>query len=243
VESAAYIDPGHRVVSVGDDGRLLAWSPDTGEVSALYSRPLPLTALEVLKRNDQVVVQDVAGSIWDVSPSKAVRQVRNSDGATVTVLRASADGRLVATGTDNGTVVIYDAINWTTIETTKVGGSVRQIMFDPKDRDLIIASENGRVRVVALGAARTLLWHDIPMAVRNVAYGPDGETLAFVCADGGAWFYDIRTDTWAYTRDHSSDTFSGAFSPDGALFASSDRRGTVTIRDVAATFAAATNQH
>lgn len=39
--------------------------------------------------------------------------------------------------------------------------------------------------------------------------------------------------------DFGETTFSGAFSPDGTLFASSDLQGTVTVRDVAATFATA----
>jgi hypothetical protein len=60
-----------------------------------------------------------------------------------------------------------------------------------------------------------------------------------VCADGGAWFYAVRDDAWVYARDHTADTTTGAFSPDGKWFASSDRRGNVTLRDVVATFAAA----
>jgi eukaryotic-like serine/threonine-protein kinase len=236
VRSARYIDSGRRVVSCGDDGRLLVWSPDSNEVSVRFSRPLPLKALEVLRHNEHVVVQDAAGSIWDVAPSGQALRVRTGDGSTVTLLRASPDGRMLATGTHGGLVVVYDTISWVPVVTAKVDGSVRQITFDPGNRDLIVASEDRRVRAIALSAARTLPWHDVPMMARNVVYGPDGETIAFVCGDGGTWFYDIRSNTWAYTRDHASETFTGAFSPDGALFVSADARGIVTLRDVPATF-------
>ncbi|HEY0484582.1 MAG TPA: serine/threonine-protein kinase [Kofleriaceae bacterium] len=247
VNGAAFVDAGRRVVSIGGDGRLLAWSPEASRApggaaaaaTEVFRRPLPLTVLEVLRPGDHLLVQDAAGSIWDVAPGGEARQVRRGDGASVTVLRASPDGRMVATGTDKGNVVVYDARTWDTVVTTRVGGGVRQLRFDPRGRELIVLSENARVRAVALDRARTLPWTDITLPARNVAYAPDGEILAFVCTDGGTWFYDIRRDLWAYTLDHSSDTFSPAFSPDGTLLASSDRRGTVTVRDVAATLSAA----
>ena len=239
LHGAAHVDGGRRVVSIGDDGRLLAWSPDGTGSTVLFTRPAALTALEVLRPGDHMIVQDAAGSIWDVAPDGQARQVRKADGASVTMLRASLDGRLVATGTNKGSVVVYDTTRWAIVATAEVGHGVRQLRFDPQDRDLIIVSENAHVRAVALGAARTLPWHDIAMPARNVAYAPDGETLAFVCTDGGTWFYDVRRDRWAYTLDHSSDTFSPVFSPDGTQFASSDRRGTITVRDVAATLAQA----
>jgi WD40 repeat protein len=241
VRSARYVDSDRRVASVGDDGRLLIWSPSSGEVTSLFSRPTPLMSLVVLDHNGHLVVQDAEGSIWEVSPAKDVRLVRKGEGSVAT-LRPSTNGRMLAVGPDKGIVVVYDTTNWTPIVSAKVGGPVRQIMFDPRDRDLVIASEDGRVRAVALTTSRRLRWHDIDMVVRNFAYGPDGESLVFVGADGGSWFYDIRNDKWAYTQDHLSTTIAGALSPDGALFASSDRSGIVVVRDVTATLAAVHQQ-
>jgi WD40 repeat protein len=125
-------------------------------------------------------------------------------------------------------------------------GSIRKIAFDPLDRDLLIAREAGHtqfghVQLVALGMQRAVPWHDVAASVRDVAYAPDGETIGFVCADGGTWLYAVRGDTWAYTRDHDTDVFTGKFSPDGSLFATTDRRGVVVVRNVAATLAAAAN--
>jgi WD40 repeat protein len=75
--------------------------------------------------------------------------------------------------------------------------------------------------------------------VRDVAYAPDGETIGFVCSDGGTWLYSTRGDRWVYVRDHNTDTLVARFSPDGRRFASSDRQGVVIVRDVESTFAAA----
>src|SRR5262249_17024726 len=138
-----------------------------------------------------------------------------------------------------GNVAVYDTSDWSVLLATTVDGGIYRIAFDPKARDLLIASEGGHVRAEALDTRRTLPWRDVPAAARDVAYGPDGETIGFVWAGGGAWFYAVRDDAWVYVRDHFSSATSGAFSPDGKWFATSDRRGNVTLRDVAATFAAA----
>jgi eukaryotic-like serine/threonine-protein kinase len=241
VEEADYIEHGRRIVSSGDDGRLLAWSPGGVDVTVLFKHSSPLTGLEVLKHNDHVVVKDTKGSIWDVSLHGEIKQVRYADASAVTVLRASSNGSLVAAGTDAGIVVVYDTSDWHVVQAIKAGGSIRQIQFDPMGRDLLIASEaghtqSGHVQLVALGRQRTLPWHEVSAAVRDVAYAPDGETMGFVCADGGAWLYSARSDLWVYTRDHEADTSIALFSPDGKSLVSADRQGRVVARDVATTF-------
>jgi WD40 repeat protein len=247
VEDAAYVEQGRRIVSVGDDGRLLAWSPEGTDVSILFEHASPLTGVEALRRNDHAVIKDAEGTIWDISLGGETRKVRDADGSAVTLMRASADGNYVATGTETGVVTVYETSSWHVIKTVKTGGSIRQIAFDPMNRDLLIASEAGHtqfghVQLVELDAQRAFRWHDVAAEVRDVAYAPDGETIGFVCKDGGTWLYAPRRDIWAYTRDHDADVSTGKFSPDGRLFATTDRRGIVVVRDVASTLAAAANR-
>jgi WD40 repeat protein len=246
VEDADYIEHGRRIVSVGDDGRLLAWSPDGTDMSVLFEHTSPLTGVVALAGKDHVVIKDAEGSVWDVSLDGKTRRVRAADGVDASRLRASTDGRYVATGTDTGLVTVYDTSTWRVIKTITAGGSIRQIQFDPLNRDLLVASEAGHgefghVEIVTLEVQRAFHWRTVAAAVRDVAYTPDGEMIGFVCADGGAWLYSISRDIWAYTRDHNTDTFTGRFSPDGRRFVSSDRRGVVVVRDVQATLAAASN--
>src|SRR5262249_24360288 len=161
------------IVSVGDDGRLLAWSPDGSDVSVLFRHASPLTGVVALPRNHHVVIKDAEGSVWDVSLDGETRKVRDADGATVTVLRASADGAYVATGTDTGMVVVYESSSWRVIKTVTAEGNIRRIQFDPMNRDLLIASEAGHtqfghVQIVALGLQRALRWRTFAAAVRDV---------------------------------------------------------------------------
>jgi WD40 repeat protein len=237
IGEADYTGHGDRIVSVGDDGRLLAWSPEGADMSVLFTHSSPLTRLEVLGYNEHIVVKDTKGGVWDISPDRSIRQVRGADGTMITILRASLDGRYVGIGTDRGEVVIYDTASWRVIRTANAAGRIQHIRFDPRNRDVAVLSEGGtsqfgHVQVMSLDMRRTLHWRDMTMAARDIAYSPDGEVLGFVCRDGGAWLYSMHDDAWVYVQDHQTNTSVGVFSPDGHFFASADRRGVVVIRDV-----------
>jgi WD40 repeat protein len=238
---ADYLDPQH-LVSVGSDGRVLAWSPDGADVTELFHAPTALRRLEIV--DHRVVVFDDQGAVWTVGLDRSVRKVRLADGAAITVLRASRDGTLVAIGTAAGQVTVYATATWQLTRALTLDGGIRQLAFDPLDRDLLIASEArvqnpGHVHLLALDARRTSAWTDTIVSVRDLAYSPDGDVIGFVSADGGTWLYSLRHDTWLYANDDHTDTLTAAFSADGRWFFSSDRRGVVIARDVPASFASA----
>ncbi len=235
IGDAEYTDGGRHIASVGDDGRLLLWSPQGDDVSVLFTHSAPLNALEVLAHDGHIVVHDPAGAVWDVNPRGLAKEVRAADGTDIRLLRASQDGRLLAIGTASGAVTVYETGRYTVLRETTLPDSIRQIYFDPSDRDLLISSEAGHVRLLALDARRSIPWHDVAIEARDVAYSPDGETLAFVCRDGGSWFYTVRDNAWVYARDHTTSVLSGRFSRDGTSFVSTDRNGFVVVRNVSKT--------
>src|SRR6185503_15656352 len=106
------------------------------------------------------------------------------------------DGRLLALGTAAGVVVLYETSGYNMVRKITMSARIRQIHFDPRNRDLLVASEDGRVRIVALDTRRAIPWDDLEVAVRDVAYGRDGETIALGCEDGGVWFYSVPEDRW-----------------------------------------------
>jgi eukaryotic-like serine/threonine-protein kinase len=235
-----YVDPG-TIVSVAADGKLLAWSPEGTDVALLFQAPSPLLRLEVLSTNRHVVIDDSKGAVWDVALDHVATPVRKADGATITRLRASRDGKLLAVGTDTGAIEIYDTKDWHIIRTHKTEGGIRQMTFDPFNRDLVIATEAkhgqlGSIQILPLDAKRVYPWTHVLTAVRDVAYAPDGDTLGFVDADGGTWLYSISRDQWVYANDERTDTIVAQFSGDGRQFVSINRRGALIVRDRAASF-------
>jgi WD40 repeat protein len=235
-----YVDPG-TIVSVAADGKLLAWSPEGTRVTVLFEGASPLLRLEVLATNHHVVVDDITGAVWDIAQSGVATQVRKGDGAAIARLRASRDGKRLAVGTDAGAIELYDTTDWRIIRRHKTEGGIRQLAFDPLDRDLLIASEAkhgqlGSVQLLPLDARRVYHWTEVAANVRDVAYAPDGDTLGFVDADGGTWLYCISRDQWVHANDERTDTIMALFSGDGRQLVSINRRGALIMRDVAASF-------
>jgi WD40 repeat protein len=231
-----YIEGGRRLASVGDDGRLLIWSPTGDDAAVRFMHTAPLGALELLPRSGHLVVHDAAGAVWDVSPEGVARPIRKADGSVIRALRASPDGALLAVGLGTGEVTVYETNDYKPVHQSTMAAAIRKINFDPQNRDLLIVSEDGRVRLASLDARRALPWRDLKVGARDAAYGKDGQVIAFVGEGGSAWFYSVTSNLWVYARDHALDIPSGRFSPDGSRFVSTDRSGVVVIRDTLGIF-------
>jgi WD40 repeat protein len=238
VQDAEYIEGGRRIASVGDDGRALAWSPFGADVSVLFQHPrrLSLRTIESLPSRGAVAVGDSQGAVWEIPLEGAPRQIRAADDRAITVLRASPDGGLLAVGTSTGVATIYETANYGVRHEATLEGGIHQIQFDPHNRDLLIASKDGRVQAVTLAARPRVQWTTLAIDALNLAYSSDGEKIAFVCRDGGSWFYSFSADHWIHGRGHAAEVPWGTFSPDGARFASTDRSGAVVVRDMPRTF-------
>jgi WD40 repeat protein len=235
VEDLDLTDHGRRILTVGDDGRLLSWRPEGEGFSTLFATSLPLVSLEALATDDTAVVADAAGAVWHVQNKKSPTLVRAANGDVVSLLRASPDGQLVVIGTGKGHVAILDSHTWRTLQTFEMGGALRQAAFALDNSRLALVSEARRVQLVHLASAGIENWQDVSLDARDVSFSPDGRTLAIVCSEGGLWLYSFDKNDWIYAQDHHALTSFGRFSMDGRLFVSSDQAGVVTARDVAAT--------
>jgi WD40 repeat protein len=230
VEDGDFIDDGKRAVSVGDDGHLYAWDPRTAEVKSLLSRNIPLIALEVLSASNEVVVQDVAGGLWVVTPRGATTLIRQPDGIEITNMRASKDGALLGVGREDGVVEVYHTTDWGMTKILTAEGSIARIEFDPKNRDVLVYSEDGTIHISPLDNRRVVGWKKLRVEAHDISYSPDGEIVSISGLDGGSWFYSMQHSSWSYTHDHEAEVWSGQCSPDGSYFVSADRNGIVIGR-------------
>jgi WD40 repeat protein len=235
VEAIDLGDHGRLILSVGDDGRLFRWSPDGQNVRLLFSTDLPLMNLQSLAIDDSAVVADIAGSVWHVQANGTSSLLRSPNGDIVTLLRASSDGRLVAVGTEHGTVTVFDSLSKRVVQTVAMEGPLRQGRFAADNSMLILSSERRNVNLISLIPSRRMAWREISLDARDLSFSPDQRLVAIVCSSGSTWFYSFANDTWTYVRDHYARTSFGRFSADGRYFLSSDSSGVVVLRDVAAT--------
>lgn len=147
----------------------------------------------------------------------------------------SPDGRLVATGSDDGSVLLWDSTSREVFsETRGSGGSVLSVCFSPDGRVIAAGSLDGAVRLWDVGTSSLLaLVRDQSGRVNSVSFSPEGQ-LATGTDDGILRIWDVATrELLTSVRGGKDPTLSVCFSPDGRLLASGSVDGFVRLWDSA----------
>ncbi len=178
--------------------------------------------------------------VWKVATRRLMGRLTGHINSCL-ALSFSPDGKLLASGSRDGTVILWSTATWKqaqTLEnpdrdapTRRSGwqGSVEDLAFSPDGKTLALASFGGTVQLwdVATGKLlETLKGHS--SAVSAVAFSPDGRTLASGSNDRTVRLWNVETRRDLMQLDPGSAELdqvrSLAFSPDGKqLLAGSDR--------------------
>ncbi|MEW2511304.1 helix-turn-helix domain-containing protein [Streptomyces sp. NPDC046870] len=142
-------------------------------------------------------------------------------------------GRLLATGSSDGTVRLRRLADRRTTATLTVPGRVRALAFSPDGRTLAVTATGGPVRLWS--PARPARTTPLPGtgAARAVAFTPHGHTLAVAAADGAVQLWDTARSPRRTARltGHSGQVDALAFAPDGRTLASAGADGAVRLWD------------
>jgi WD40 repeat protein len=178
--------------------------------------------------------------LWHLQPGSTPRPERISIAwQGLPTVAFSPDNRLVAVGTADGPVLLWDVVagHLRGAPLTGHDAVVNGVAFDAGGRTLATASSDGTIRLwdVASGEpiGHPLAGHD--GAVFSVAFSPNGHLLASASADRTVRLWDTTTQL-PYGRPligHTDEVRTVAFSPDGQLLASGGADRTIRIWDVA----------
>jgi WD40 repeat protein len=168
-------------------------------------------------------------------PSSALRCVLVGHSGTVAALAISPDGSWLASGSDDGTVRIWDAETWQ--EQAALSGHtgwVSTVAISPDGSWLATGSSDETVRTwdAATGQGRAVLTSH-GQSVNAVAIAPDGSWLATVSSDGTVWFWDVATGQEGAVLIDTGGVLAVAIAPDGSWLATVSSDRTVRIWDAA----------
>lgn len=161
--------------------------------------------------------------------------------ALVHSIAVSPDGKTVATGGFDKTIILWDLEGSKLKELRKLAGHTDPIYcvtFDPEGKKIASASQDKTIRIwnVADGKQLNELKGHTDL-VGCIEYSPDGKLLA---SGGGSQDKTVRLWDTKENKEiknlgaHTGSVYALAFSPDGKLLASSGAEGIIKIWDVAA---------
>ena len=157
-------------------------------------------------------------------------------GVPYCVVAFSPDGRLLASGSSDKTMKVWEVASGALLRTLEGHTwSVNSVAFSPDGRALASASWDNTIRLwdaASRALLRTLEGHTFWL--RSVAFSPDGRTLASGSADNTIRLWDAAGGALLRTlAGHTGDVHSVAFSPDGRLLASGSEDNTIRLWDAA----------
>jgi len=150
---------------------------------------------------------------------------------SVNSIAFSPDGSLLASGSDDTTIKLWDVKSHSEIATLKGhSNSVNSIAFSPDGNLLASGSDDKTIKLWDV-RSRTLfgtLQHSTG-SVYSIIFSPDGSLIASGSGDKTVKLWDVRSKTLLETFQHSDDVTSFAFSPDSTLLAIGGRDGIIKL--------------
>jgi WD40 repeat protein len=219
---ASYSPDGSFIITAGSDSSLIIWNADRKTIyrtiTGLRARP-----------NDALITGDnkyaLSGgkdnivTLWDLTaiPPKIVRTFEGHNGA-IKSIDISRDGRMVATGSTDRTVRVWDFQSANLVyELQGHSKDVNCVTFSPDGKTLASGGADGIINLWNMNNGSRIISKPVHKGfVRDLVFSPDGKLLAS-CGD------DKLIYTWQIPGLNKTGTFEGHkdrvqvvdFSPDG----------------------------
>jgi len=151
----------------------------------------------------------------------------------------SPDGRTIASGSDDGTIRIWDVRTGeeTTPPLISGDGEVSSVAFAPDGQIVASGTFTGNIYTWRLSAT-LLAPQQLPghsETVKSLAFSPNGLLLASASSDKSIRVWTVANGKeFAIFSDHTEAVNTVAFSPDGRMLASGSKDGKIQLRRIGA---------
>jgi WD40 repeat protein len=157
------------------------------------------------------------------------RHVWRDHGGDSTDLALSPDGRVLASASRDGSVVLRDLERGTVTRIDELPDWVTDVAFSPTQPHLATADRGHGVRIWSLSGQLVQRFDEHRAPVQRVAFSPDGRFLASADRSGAVVLRPLAGGPSRPLAGHTAAVQQLAFSPDGASLAAIDQDGSVWL--------------
>ncbi len=234
ITSITFSPNGKTLASGSNDGEVIFWSVSNGEqIQTIEESTTPIQSL-AFPKDDVLIYSSTDGSfsIWDIQ----IGLIHSFPSQTniSSNIAISPYGELMALGTSNHTVTLWDMQTFQQINTFHGhNSSVQIVAFAGDGSTLASGSEDGNIILweVANGEQIKSL-KGYSSSIYKVSISPQYNILASLSMDNDVFLWDIPNGKILDRLDgHLPDVQSAGFSPDGSVFAAGYSNGDVILWD------------
>lgn len=224
-----------RAVTAGEDGTARIWDLGARRELRTFTIGSPLTYASFVRRGDRIVIGIRGGGVRIYqADGSLVRELAPVSDQSDVVPAVSEDGRTVAAAAGAvNQLALWDLDTMTSRTTPTTLRFVRQLLFSPDGRRLLVLGDSAELRDTARGALITRLdaHTDIPF---SAAFSRDGARIATGSWDHTAALWDGRTGALQRRlHGHTDYVDRVAFDPAGRRVVTASRDRTARVWDVA----------
>jgi RNA polymerase sigma factor (sigma-70 family) len=233
---------GRTLTTLGIDHRLIDWDIPTGTgTERRFNAPEFFFGWAVGDRDGKRLVaalfKEKAAIVWDIEAGKEVDRLPAGKERPSIGKAFSPDGRMVALGTDSGTVLLWrPGTNEKPIELKGHTGEVGAVTFTPERRRLVSANwapqgPASEIRVWDLAAGKSIREFKGPGPFTGLAVSPDGKLVVSTSMySKQILVYDLESGRLVRTLSTPHGGGACVFSPDGRWLATGGDDADYSIR-------------
>ena len=227
VSSIDFSPDGKILATTGGYGKTRLWNPESGEMIAqLADNTNYASAVRFAPRGDTVAVAfNKEIWLWDVASEREVRKL-TSPNVSLRSMAFSPDGQEIASAGVGYEIVVHDVATGDTRRTLKGHNhNSMGIAYSPDGSRLAACSTD-----VISGTCPITIWDTRAGQVltvlranpgaNNLAFSPDGKTLAVAGRNSSVYLWDIATRKYDKLTGHGDQVLAVAYSVDGRRLAS-----------------------
>ena len=190
-----------------------------------------LLAIESTKRYPSALANQSLRHALELMPRPLATMVHQD---SVSAVGFSPDGKLLASGSRDNTVRVWDLATGKELQRFSHDSPVNAVSFSPGGKLLASGSEDKTVRLWDLATGKELQRFSHDSSVTAVSFSPDGKTLAsgsgdVIDKDNTVRVWDLATGKELHRLAHDSTVNAVSFSPDGKTLATGSWDKTVRL--------------